>query len=756
MKNKITILQAIQILSGVCDGARMRDGVGFAACDVSLKTLSGCSVLTKQEQIEYKEILFKYKGQLGISNIDDLVIVDYNLPEDDIRLIKTTEIEDYQIKRIQKSITYSNGKIVVSFGYHSKLVASVKKLSNSRFNPDSKTWTIPVNKDSLDSVVEFLKSNFFGYNIDLLKNCIVSREENKTNITYNGNKLIFSFDYNPKIVDAIKTISGRKFNVTDKTWSCEVKTDNVEQIDRVIRECKLSLDKKAVEIMAEKFATLLHRNNLLSSNFVNSSAMSAELEVPGFKGTLMPFQKAGVKYIAENKRVIVGDEMGLGKTIEAIASIEYTNSYPAIITCPNTLKYNWEREFNRFVDRKVAIINSNTDLNKLDESIEVFVINYNALVKHVDFLSKIDFKAVVSDESHYLKNRRAKRTISFTNLVKSTTNLVLLMTGTLIVNRPNELISPLTILDKINDFGGFWGFAKRYCNARKTEFGLDISGSNNLEELHHKLRSLCYIRRNKQDVLPELPKKIRQMIEIDIDNRSTYEKAKNDLINYLKNEVKENNKFLVSISKLSPVEQEQAKKIWHETKAKNAEQAEHLVKISELKNLVTEGKMSEVVSWIEDVIESGEKLVVFADHTKTVNKIAEIFNCPKINGEVDLDTRDAAVQSFQNDPETKLIIINIKSGKEGLTLTAASKIAFIEQGWTPGEHDQAEDRIHRIGQVADSVNIYYLLAHDTIDIDIYNLIEAKRQITDAVNKGTAIDNSQLSILNELIKTLLKS
>ena len=110
------------------------------------------------------------------------------------------------------------------------------------------------------------------------------------------------------------------------------------------------------------------------------------------------------------------------------------------------------------------------------------------------------------------------------------------------------------------------------------------------------------------------------------------------------------------------------------------------------------------------------------------------------------------VDTFQNDPKARVIVLNMKAGGVGLTLTSASDVLFVEQGWTPAEHDQAEDRCHRIGQ-NDNVSAWYLLAEETVDTDIYRLIEEKRKVVDAVTDGE--DQETSSILNDLVKSFIQ-
>jgi SWI/SNF-related matrix-associated actin-dependent regulator 1 of chromatin subfamily A len=146
--------------------------------------------------------------------------------------------------------------------------------------------------------------------------------------------------------------------------------------------------------------------------------------------------------------------------------------------------------------------------------------------------------------------------------------------------------------------------------------------------------------------------------------------------------------------------------------------------------------------WIHDFLENDKKLVAFGWHTEVVNMVAENFadGC-KIQGGVSMEKRQAAVDRFQNSDEQKVIACQIKAAGVGLTLTAASDVLFLEQGWTPADMDQAVDRCHRIGQ-QDSVTGWLMLTKDTIDEDIAALIGAKRVVVNQATDGTVIDDEE--------------
>ncbi|HLS87071.1 MAG TPA: DEAD/DEAH box helicase, partial [Burkholderiales bacterium] len=488
--------------------------------------------------------------------------------------------------------------------------------------------------------------------------------------------------------------------------------------------------------------------------------------------TLRPFQAAGVRYMLAVKRGFIADEMGLGKTIQALAWLEGAGAYPAVIVCPASLKLNWLREARTWLPRrKIIVCDSRTRPAEIEYA-DVCIVNYDVLRVREEkqegnkkpllvpegllaLLIERCPRGVVFDEFHYCKNPRARRTKAAALLAQGA-EYRLGLTGTPILNRPNELIAPLKILGRLRDLGGYAGFIRDYCGGVRTRQVRgrtikDTSGATNLERLNEKLRATCYVRRLKKDVLSELPPKVRGMVELEIDNRDEYNRARADVVAWLGNRAAQEAEFLRSIAHLSPERQAALKRERRMSAEDRAARAEHLVRIEALKQLAARGKLRSSLDWVRNFLESGEKLVLFATHKDIVRALAEPWQAPVITGETPVPERQAAVDRFQHDPDCRLIVLNLRAGGVGLTLTAASNVAFHELGWTPADHDQAEDRCHRIGQ-RDSVTAYYLLADRTIDIDIWQLIEQKRQVVDQATDG----QHTKSILHDLTQRLLRS
>ena len=484
--------------------------------------------------------------------------------------------------------------------------------------------------------------------------------------------------------------------------------------------------------------------------------------IPKLGGTLYKYQIEGVNHI-ENKggRALIADEMGLGKTVQALAWIQLHSHEvkPVVVVCPSSLKINWKRETLKWApDMIPEILSGQTPYSTKGDFL---IINYDILPFWEQYLKSKNIVTVIGDEVHLTKSNQAKRTKAFKRLVRDVDYIVAL-TGTPIENRPVEVYNIIQAID-FTLFPNYIKFAMRYCNAKKGRFGWDMSGSSNTMELHDILVNSIMIRRKKKDVLKELPPKQIAKVALEIDNRVEYTKAENEFVRYIqdkfrsysgeieesvKKELKQyaKDKGLEVNEELSDSDIENIK----QEKLKSAKNAPMFASIETLKQLAVKGKMKQITDWIEDFLESGEKLVVFAVHRKVIDHLTKHFKgSVKIDGSVSMSKRQDVVDSFQNDPKVKLLIGNIKAAGVGITLTAASNVAMIQFPWSPGELVQAEDRVHRISQLK-QVTIYYLVGEDTIEEKIIDILIRKEKIINQVLDGASFSDE--SVLSELIKS----
>ncbi len=482
---------------------------------------------------------------------------------------------------------------------------------------------------------------------------------------------------------------------------------------RFIRQWAVELDQRARVLVEGVISTDADAERLLAM----SSAEDAELEVAGLGGQLMAFQRAGVAYALERRRIFVADEQGLGKTIQALAAVQADLAYPAVVICPASLKLNWMREISTWLPGREARM----AVGRAPQSLaggELLVLNYEIVADHIDELAALAPRALVLDESHYLKSPRAARTAAVRELSErlAPDALRLALTGTPVVNRPAELASQLRILGRLQEYG----------SARSFQSGFRTEESR--RSLHARLRGSCYLRRKKADVLEQLPDKRRALVTVPLSNEAEYRRAERDFVAWLQEQIEANGEGSISQSL----------------------RAAALVRLGALRRLAAHGKLAAALEWIEDFEETEERLVVFAHHREIQNAVFERFPASaRILGSDPQAERDRNVAAFQSEDGPGICVCSLEAASHGFTLTAAANVAFLELAWTPAKHDQAEDRLHRIGQER-GVTAWYLLAAKTIDERMAALLAEKREVVDSLTDGGA-GGEGVSLASELIE-----
>ncbi|NXL04800.1 ZRAB3 endonuclease, partial [Mesembrinibis cayennensis] len=440
---------------------------------------------------------------------------------------------------------------------------------------------------------------------------------------------------------------------------------------------------------------------------------------------LLPFQEKGIIFaLQRNGRCMIADEMGLGKTIQAIAvSYYYKNEWPLLIVVPSSLRYPWVDEMEKWIPElspdDISIIQNKTDTGRISTS-KVTILGYGLLTSDaqtlVDALYRQNFKVVVIDESHYMKSRNATRSKILLPIVQKALRAILL-TGTPALGRPEELFMQIEALFP-RRFGTWSEYAKKYCNARVRFFGKrthwDCRGASNLEQLHQLLSEIM-IRRLKNDVLTQLPPKVRQRIPFDLPQAA----AKN-----LNTTFAEWEKLMRNL---------------------NSDATES--HFSQVMNLITRmyketaiAKAGAVKDYIKMMLENDKlKFLVFAHHLSMLQACTEAVienkvRYIRIDGSVPSAERIHLVNQFQKDPDTRVAILSIQAAGQGLTFTAAIHVVFAELYWDPGHIKQAEDRAHRIGQCS-SVNIHFLIAKGTMDTLMWAMLNRKAKVTGSTLNG---------------------
>ncbi|MBD5362993.1 MAG: DEAD/DEAH box helicase family protein [Bacteroides sp.] len=542
-----------------------------------------------------------------------------------------------------------------------------------------------------------------------------------------------SFEYNPELIDLIKRIPSRRWDQSEKVWIVSKKGVYPPGYD-----ARWYVEAFAQWAVQKRFCSHIARRSETRDEVYEIPPMQEFVGEHYMKLEPYAYQLEGVRYALDHKRCIFGDQPGLGKTLQAICSVvkahreakTYGETFPTLVICPAALKVNWKREFKKFAGVDAIILDDSNrarwekfwELKRPDgEALSpVFITNYESLKKFfvrkvrnssrftlnsIEFDERIHlFKSVIIDESHKCKSAKTQQA-KFVEGICRGKKWVFALTGTPVVNNNTDLIQQLRILGRLDDFGGYKQFVARFCDGPKQ--------SSNMKELHYRLWCCCFFRREKAKVLTQLPDKMRQYITCEITNRKEYQDAEDNFLKYLRQY-----------------------KHADDDKIARAMRGEVMVRMGILKEIAARGKVKAVADFIHDVIDGGEKLIMFAYLKEVVMALKEEFpDAVTVTGSDNIMQKQNAVDRFQNDPECKLIILNYKSGGTGLTLTASSRVGFIEFPWTYSDCEQAEDRAHRNGQ-KNAVNCYYFLGDKTIDEYMYKVIQIKKDIANEVTGTT--------------------
>lgn len=488
-----------------------------------------------------------------------------------------------------------------------------------------------------------------------------------------------------------------------------------------------------------------------NENYMLSMAESSSIEVPAPKGLeYFGYQKAGIEYLLKNEGVLLGDEMGLGKTIQVIGLINHLNDVlkddfdskynrleKVLIVCPAHLKLNWAKELKTWLCSNLTY--GIADGSWFPKHHDIAVINYEILAKHELILQKTRWDLIVADEGHYLKNPNSQRSENFYALNAPRRIIV---TGTPISNRPKELF-PLISWLRPDRFPKFITFAIRYCGAVKGEGDRwNFNGDSNLDELNARLRATLMIRRLKNEVLKDLPDKIRQVIELPAP-RAARSLLASELGAY--DEREETLATLRAAIKEAKTANDTAA---YDAAVRSFQSVtgQILSSIAKVRKEVALIKAPLVAEHVRTIVDTGQKVVVFAHHHDVIDLIYDSFPkemVVKLDGRDSAVEKDRSVQRFQNSSDCMVFIGALTAAGTGITLTAASTVVFAELDWVPGNLSQCEDRCHRIGQ-KNSVLVQHIVLENSLDFRIANRIVEKQYVIDAAMNNKSVHLQQHS------------
>jgi len=470
------------------------------------------------------------------------------------------------------------------------------------------------------------------------------------------------------------------------------------------------------DLSSDEFIEFLKENNLIIRN---GKLFEYDLKNSALKMPLYNYQAAGVEFLYHTKgRALIADQPGLGKTVQAIAYAKLMN-LKTLVVAPLSVVINWRKEVKKFTGLNSTVWTSKDVDGDLEN--QFHIINYDAVRKVHDVLSKIDFDMLVCDEATFLKNRN---TIRFKSLLGSykerrkypgiKTDHIVFLTGTPVMSRPIEAFTLLHILDS-NRFSNFYHFTERYGGWK----GVPVK---NLRELHERTKDLT-IRRKKSDVLKELPNKQR-----------------NDL--YIEMSTEERREYLKMLDEL-----------FKEWKFSGKPTVGTMPKIQ---SFLIDQKMPRLHEIIDEYLDNDRPILIFCCFVEPLKRLAEHYghDAALLHGSMKKEERQESIDRLVSE-EAKIGLFSLKAagmGIDGLQ-HVIDTVIFLDRDWVPANHEQAEDRVHRIGQDA-KVQIYYMTVEDSIDEYMAELINDKMKIASEIVDGEVInpENSK-SVFKEFVKRL---
>jgi SWI/SNF-related matrix-associated actin-dependent regulator of chromatin subfamily A-like protein 1 len=513
--------------------------------------------------------------------------------------------------------------------------------------------------------------------------------------------------YEPQNLDLLRSIPGARWDKDNHWWSVSLEMANRRRLLEVAEKIGLEVPPslRIVEVTEE------------AQNATNAG--------------LYPFQVEGVNFLAHKDRALLGDEMGLGKSVQSLMGIPANGA--ALVICRAGLKYNWLDEVNKWRPDLKPVVLSGRKSFRWPTSGEVVIINNDILPGEFNTPKKNSGEAMeaywerlktyrnelkerhpqsanvnlIVDEVHDYKNReaaRSRKVKEFSKLARKLTGL----TGSPLTNRPEDLFGVLDVLGLAKEVFGTWERFQLLFNAYSERVWTGRGYINKIvwgkpQPIVPELLRRAMLRRRRADVLPDLPTKTYTNLTTSLD--STLQKSLDEM--------------------------------WEEwgTAVQIDGELPPFEKFSELREKLARSRVDAMIEYIENAEEQEVPLVVFSAHLGPLDALLGRPGWAVISGVTSPLKRQEIVRAFQAG-QLKGVGVSIKAGGVGINLTHAWKALFVDLDWTPAANWQAEDRIARIGQLSNKVEIIRMVSNHPLDLHIHNMLVDK---IDTIIK--AIDSS---------------
>ncbi|KRY80076.1 SWI/SNF-related matrix-associated actin-dependent regulator of chromatin subfamily A-like protein 1 [Trichinella pseudospiralis] len=503
------------------------------------------------------------------------------LSEEQLRRIEENRNRALQLRKAKQN----NASLPSSSGCALKNISSEK---TSVSVAQSSTLTEKAKNSSLGGLASKISNNL---SVKSGKGRSNNKEITAKCVLISGGRFEIHSPYHPGMIELFRSLPKDKvfYNAVQRSWAFHV--DMYPVVAESISKCKPPVKFDGLPLIVQ---------NVLKQKQTYCRGIESELcRIDSkIKNQLFPFQLEAVKFAISRKgRLLIADEMGLGKTVEALAVASYyRNEWPLLVVCPSSMKYTWVEEIeNRlpFVNsNQIVVLNTGRDSLPNSSDCSVLITSYDFMVNQSEALIGRKFSIVILDESHNIKNFRTQRYKVATKLLKAAKRVILL-SGTPALSKPSELFTQIDCIAP-RMFKNFLEFGQRYCNPKMIKLGsktvYDYSGASNLEELQLILKETIMLRRTKDQVLSQLPSKIRKVVVL--------------------------NKQLINLGLESL---QLAKEKMDQSFGKHEFLLSYFAETAQ-------AKIQATIEYISELIESNQKFIIFAHHMIMLDAISEFLS----------------------------------------------------------------------------------------------------------------------------------
>lgn len=455
---------------------------------------------------------------------------------------------------------------------------------------------------------------------------------------------------------------------------------------------------------------------------------AANLSTPGGLD-LMVHQSEFVESVrAGHRSFLLADEPGLGKTAQALIAAETAGAFPLLVVVPNVVKTNWLREVHQWLPKRrpTVVHGDGVELNAFSD---VFIVNYDILDRHVGWLSKFDFRGMVVDEAHFIKNKESQRSkhvqaVARTIRARLQHPLLIALTGTPLINQIEDFRMIWQYLGWIDDKKPLGELM-----AKLEETGLTPADPGFFPAARKAVISMGIVRRRKQDVAKDIPaRRIADIpIELDTEAARSILEAEKALISRL---LERYDRVITARGDAdrSVIDHDLVRLVCA-SEIEETKQDETGDNVFTLVRKIGSAKAVMAADYTAQLARNVGKVVFFAKHIDVLNQAEKHFasvgvKTTSIRGDQSTSARQDAIDAFTNDDDVQVIVCSLLAAGVGVNLQAASNVVLAELSWTSAEQTQAIDRVHRIGQEL-PVTAWRIVAAQTVDQRIAELIDQK-------------------------------